>query len=664
MARDISIAISVRDNFSQAITTMKNANQSFNKDITGLQSKLDALNKNKITLKVDTDKAKKALKEAEKAFTSLGDAVTEDHVKDLQKANEAYEQSRRNLKLVADEARRTEKALSDYSKESSKAENKAGISKDNLLNQLAAAGLVKFAGDLGTNIASGMVSSAFGTMGSTMFSSLISGATSGAAMGSMVPGIGTVAGAIGGGVLGLVSGATNLYTAKDEAFKGAVQESYNSVTQAQADQLISGSTIAGSREQKQISFSTLLGGDEAARDYLAEMTDFAGKTPFGYDQLATMSKTMLAYGYSVDELLTELTKIGDTGSALSMTSDDMNFVATGLGRMRSTGKTTMEYLNPLLERGIPVWKYLAEASGKTSAQVQEMVSKGLVPGAEAAKAISDYMGKEFAGNMDKQSRSYQGLISSLEDAQDAMDAAMGEGYNEERKKGIQAQIDYFEGSSGEKMKEANRMIGEWRASLDNAREAAIRNAMDKAMSSDEYRQAAWNNDRAKMGKLLAEAQVKGENEYKASEGAQLQLQTELELAKGIAEDTALQDEYWNAGYIMGQQFSRGRMAAAMDAAMNGDDGSRIGLAQRLGYINDGSISQPRYAYGINYVPYDNFPALLHQGERVLTADEARGHKEKGVIITGNSFIVREEADIEKIAMKICGEIKKAALITT
>ena len=29
-----------------------------------------------------------------------------------------------------------------------------------------------------------------------------------------------------------------------------------------------------------------------------------------------------------------------------------------------------------------------------------------------------------------------------------------------------------------------------------------------------------------------------------------------------------------------------------------------------------------YAYGLDYVPYDNFPALLHQGERVQTAAEA------------------------------------------
>lgn len=656
MAREISIAITAKENYSQAITTMKNANQSFNKDLTGLQSKLDALNKNKITLKMDTDKAKTALKDAEKQFTATGAAADK---LNLELANADYENARRNLDLVSKNARQAEKDILSLTGAVSKSENKAG-SKNNvngLVSSLAAAGAIKLLGDTAVNIAGGVVGSAFGSGGSSIFQNLIGGMTSGAAVGSMIggPGIGTAIGAAAGAGLGVINGAVGIYTAKDDAFKGVVQDSYNTAKQDQADTMQAGSTIAGNREQKQISFATLLGSDAAAEAYLSDMTEFAAVTPFGYDQLANISKTMLAYGYNVDELLTELTKIGDAGSALSMTADDMNFVATGLGRMRTTGKTTMEYLNPLLERGIPVWDYLAQASGKTKAQVQEMVSKGLVPGAAAAKAISDYMGKAFAGNMEKQSQTFQGLLSALEDAQDEMNASMGAGYNDERKKGIQAEIDWLGGEGSQKMKDANRMIGEWKASLDNAHDAAIREAMDAMMASEEYKQAAAEGDRVKMGALLAEAQIKGENEYKASDGYQLQLQADLDLAQNIRQDTVLQNEYWNAGYVMGQEFSKGRMAG-VNSVSDGEAAYTTFRGMR--------ISKPKYAYGMDYVPYDNFPALLHQGEKVLTASEARsvGRGAGQVTVTGNSFTVREEADISKIAQELARQIKMANMI--
>lgn len=650
MARDISLAISVRDNFSTAITTMKNANNSFKKDVTELQNKLDLLNKNKITLKVETEKANAALREAKKAFKELGDTAGEEHVKELQKANDAYEQARRNLNLVSTQARNTEKDIINLTGAISKAETRAGAGgpggSGGLLSTLGEAGMYKFLGGAAANIAGGLAASAFGMEGSTMFSNILSNATSGAAIGSLVPGLGSAVGtAIGAGV-GLVNAVVDIEKNKDEAFKNVVKTRFEEAMQSQMETQERGITIAGSREMKKISFTTLLGSEDAADEYLAEMLKFAETTPFGYDQLADLSKTLLAYGYKVDELIPLLTKVGDAGSALSLNAEDINSIATYLGRMQITGQTTSRYLTPLLDKGIPVWDYLAKASGKTKEEVQEMVSKGLVPGAEAAKAIADYMGADFAGNMEKQSKTYEGIVSILGDIQESFDAAMGEGYTEERKKGIQAQIDYFEGESGEKIKEAHKMIGEWKASLDNEREAYLRESMNEMMDDDEYIQAAAEGNRVKMGELLAEAQAKGENRYNAGEGAQNRLKMEEDLAKRISEDTVLENEYWNAGHVMGKAFSKGRAAAASSEDFSPSY-----------WGGSPSKTIKGYAYGLSYVPYDNFPALLHQGERVLTANENRSSRSiPQVNITGNNFNVRSEDDIEKIGDAIIKRI--------
>ena len=68
--------------------------------------------------------------------------------------------------------------------------------------------------------------------------------------------------------------------------------------------------------------------------------------------------------------------------------------------------------------------------------------------------------------------------------------------------------------------------------------------------------------------------------------------------------------------------------------------------------------------GLEYVPYDDMPAMLHKGERVLDADEAREYREKEISpqqesvvnyynnITVEKLEVRKESDIKRIAEEL------------
>ncbi|MCM3599395.1 hypothetical protein M3175_01525 [Robertmurraya korlensis] len=66
------------------------------------------------------------------------------------------------------------------------------------------------------------------------------------------------------------------------------------------------------------------------------------------------------------------------------------------------------------------------------------------------------------------------------------------------------------------------------------------------------------------------------------------------------------------------------------------------------------------AFGMKRVPRNNFPALLHEGERVLTKQEANQSSGGSISIAklADQIIVREEADIDRITTKLVTRIEQ------
>lgn len=664
---DASIMITAKDNYSEAIMKMQKTQTVFRKDLKAMQKDLDNLNKSKIQLKVDFTQTKKELAEAKKRFLELGDAESRAA---YMAAEMNYDNVKSNLDAVSKSIRSTQRDMDNLTGSMSKADARmrsgGGSGEGGVLSQLSKAGLFNMLGSAGGELAGTIVTSAAGGQVGNWITSIAGGAASGAALGSVVPGIGTAVGAAVGAGAGAIKAFTQQFSSKDDAFKSVVEDTYNDIKQTQAEALDNGSGLAANRETSLMSFTTLFGDEKEADKFIQDVTDFANRTPFMFDDLTSMGKVLKTYGYEASELLPTMQKIGDAGAALGLDQSGMSAIATYLGRMKTTGKVTMEYLNPLLARGIPVWEYLAAASGKTNKEVQEMVSKGLVPGEEAAAAIADYMGANFAGSMDKQAKTYAGLSSTLQGMRDEMDVAMGEGYNEQRKLGIQAEIDWLSGDSGDKMKEANRLVGEWQANLENEKERLLREALDDVMNSDEFAEA----DDVNKGRMIEEARAKAQADYYQNDRYQRQLEADKELISKIRIEMA--DAYYDAGYSLGLEFDKGLIDARIEKSGMGSDNSVnwAAVSERTkramyGYRNNtAGHNRPlsRRAYGIDRVPYDGFSATLHEGERVLTAAQARAQDSADsgqIIISGNQFTVREDADIDRIATELYHKIADA-----
>lgn len=647
---ETSIVIKAEDKYSDTVKKMADYTKAFSKDVDVLEDNLKALSKNKYDLKLDLKQAQKELKAAEKQLEATGSAADRLEL-ELRQAN--YDNIKRNLDAVTRAAKDTERQMQKSADATVGLGESGGLLDGYQWNEYGK--LLSPAIEKGLSV---VLDSALGQPVASLFSSVAGNTLSGAMLGFGVGGpMGAVMGAGVGLVSGALSGATQIFAAQDDAFKSYVQTSVEDQMTAMDQTLASGSAIAGSREQSRLAFVQRFGGEEAADEYLGQAREMAKGTNYTYDEILGYSKSLLN-SYAPDEVFSVLQTLSDASAGLSLGESDVNVMIQGLSRMRTTGKATQEYLNYFSERGVDVYQALSNTTGADKSKIADMVSRGQISGDTAAQAVLDYINETFGGLSDDLATTYNAMVNNLADDQAELDAAMGRGYNDARKEGIQAQRDWLNGESGENVAEAYESIGAFKASLENTKEELERQYMDEAMASEEYKAAKAEGDAAEMGKFIMQAKIKAQNEYNASEGAQLMLESELSLIAAVRDDASLKSEYHNAGYLLSQEFSKGRLAG-----VKGDPRfASIVATTGAGAVADYS-SITGYASGLQRVPYDNFPALLHTGERVLTASEARNYNGGGatVNVSGNTFVVRQNSDVDAIAAAIADRLALAQM---
>ena len=691
---EVGIVMTLRDRISSTMKSIAASGKALSSDFEDLYERVEATENRQAALAKTIGKTKTSIiqqtdtvKAAQKAWNTLRrekDATAES----IAQAERTYREESERLEQLKNDLNEYTEAAKD-----ARAENKAlyaewrrvrqdmdasgggsspsGGSGDGLLAQLGKAGLYKMVGDVASQWADTLAGSALGDAGGSLFSSALSGAGSGAAIGTMInPGLGTAIGAGLGAVVGLAGGATQVFETQDEAFKSYYGSLYDTAGQSTENMITSGSTIAGSREQTRMAFAQRFGSDEAAEDYLSQVEERAARTNYSYDEITGYAKLLLN-SYSADETFGVLQRLSDATAGLGLSSSDVTMMISGLSRMRTTGKATQEYLNYFSERGVDVYAALGQSLGVDKSQVAGLVTDGAVDGAQAAEAILTYINQEFGGLSEKLMGTYDAMVDNLDDVMASLEAQGGEGYNQERIAGIQAQQDAYSGVLGEAVGEINRIAGENKAYLENLSEQYTREALSAVLLGQgttlygedeaeklaemgrEYAQAAEDyaagNQEAglRMEALKEQAEALATAAYESSDQYMALQNVELDQIAAIRENTAAL-EGWRLNYQEEVELTKG-LASVGGGAMQ-DMSSPAVPAQWRNYMTEKGREYPA-AYGLQRVPYDNFPALLHEGERVLTASEARTMSagSGGVTIQVGQLSVREEADVDRVA---------------
>lgn len=673
MAEEVGIVMSLYDRVSPTLKSIAGNSKAFDKTLDELEASLKAYDKAQETMVKRSADLKKALaeadqevKNAQKSYKKFNDEASKnalDQAIDRQtelrrKLTETESSIRANAKAydtLYEKARKAASGVQTVSTEASKAENRAGSG--GILSTLGQAGAWSMLGDVASQWSETLVTSAGGSEVGTLFSGALSGAGSGAAIGTMIGGpLGTAVGAGVGALVGLAGGASQVYENRDEAFKEYYQQLYEQGQTKADESLTAGSATASQRELDAIAFNRLLDGQGAT--YLSDLRTLAADTPLEYSGLTDMSRALATgFGDDTDRMLELITAIGDAGSAVGVDTSGMTYMSQMLSRMESSGKVGLEDLNAFQDRGIDVIGMLSEALDKTQGQIYDMISKGQISGGTAVDIIQAGMQDQFGGAMETMAQTFEGLTSTLEDTMANIDAARGSGYNETRKIGLQAEADAYGGALGDAMSELNRISGQNEAYMENLSEQYTREALsavllgedttlyspeqqeELARMREEYNEAKLKADRygdqdarLDMENLAKEAEGLATVAYQSSDAYLKVHDSEVELIEALRENTAAYgNAAWMIPYLMGQELSKGQGATLSgSSASNGmldtwvDDGGNVHTSKTKtnGWYDDGGNFHP-HAIGLARVPYNDYPALLHEGERVLTAAEAR-----------------------------------------
>lgn len=175
-----------------------------------------------------------------------------------------------------------------------------------------------------------------------------------------------------------------------------------------------GIDAAMSMESLTAQFTVMTGSAERANAVLSEIADFAAKTPFTKLGLADAGKTLMAFGIEGQKIVPTLRMLGDVAGA---DQNKLKSLALVFGQIQSTGKLMGQDLLQLINQGFNPLNVISQQTGISMAKLKDAMAQGAISAdmVTAAFQAATSEGGLFFGNLEAQSQTLQGRLSTLQD---------------------------------------------------------------------------------------------------------------------------------------------------------------------------------------------------------------------------------------------------------
>lgn len=166
-------------------------------------------------------------------------------------------------------------------------------------------------------------------------------------------------------------------------------------------------------EQYQTALTNMLGSEAEAVALLDEIKQDAAKTPFDTAGLVKANELLISTGIDAESSRRTILALGDAVSATGGGNEELSRMAQNLQQIQNAGKATSADIKQFAYAGIDVYGILADYTGKTAEEVQNMtVTYDLL--SNALISAADEGGRYF-NSMNAQSETLNGKWSTLKD---------------------------------------------------------------------------------------------------------------------------------------------------------------------------------------------------------------------------------------------------------
>lgn len=188
-----------------------------------------------------------------------------------------------------------------------------------------------------------------------------------------------------------------------------------------------GNTMVGlgaQTETARANFTTFLGSVEKADEALKSLNDFAAATPFTQNQIIDGGGQLLAFRVEQEKLVPVMQQLGDLSKGNGEVFKDLIRI---YGQAKTATTVYNEDLLQLTERGIPIYETLAEVLKRPVGEIKKLSAEGQItfPLLEQAFQKLTTEGGLFAGLMERQSKTFAGLYSTLQGDAEQLAASIG-----------------------------------------------------------------------------------------------------------------------------------------------------------------------------------------------------------------------------------------------